>query len=367
MPVMKIDYSQRLTKLQGIAGVDAVLLVPGANLLYFTGLHMHLSERPIVAIVTPGGLSFIMPELEMPKLHDRTDLAAQTFVWTDAQGYQGAFAAALEALNLQGATLGVDGMTMRVSEWLTFSDFDPTLRVRRIERYLLNIRAIKTPEEVDAMRKAIQISETALQVLLQWVSPGMKEKTIAAKLDDELRALGSDGNAFATSVLTGAKSALPHGKTGDRELGSNEFLLIDYGGMVGDYPADITRTFCLGTPSAEMRSMHDAVLRANQAAIAAVKPGVRCGDVDQAARAVITAAGYGDYFIHRTGHGLGLEVHELPQVAQGVAETLQPGMVFTIEPGVYLPGMGGVRIEDNVLVTDTGAEVLTSFPRALTV
>lgn len=363
---MKIDYAARQARLRKITGTDAILLVPGANMTYFTGLHFGLSERPVLAIITRGGLSFIMPELEFPKLQDRTDLAAQAFIWTDAQGYLGAFEAALESLKLYGKTLGIDGMTMRASEWLTFLDIDPTLNVRRVEKELLAIRAQKTPDEVDAMRQAIQISEKALGQLLEWVSLGMKERTIAAKLDEEMRALGAEGLAFSTTVLTGPRSALPHGNTGDRELGANDFLLIDYGGLFGGYPADITRTFCLGSPSDEMRKIHDLVLRANQAAIAAAGPGVPCGVVDQAARDVITQEGYGQYFIHRTGHGLGLEVHELPQIASGVEDLLLPGMVFTIEPGIYVPGVGGVRIEDNILVTETGVEVLTSFPRDLT-
>jgi Xaa-Pro dipeptidase len=136
---------------------------------------------------------------------------------------------------------------------------------------------------------------------------------------------------------------------------------------VDGYPADITRTFCLGAPDAEMQRVYDTVLAANEAARAAVQPGVPMGSVDQAARDVITAAGYGAYFIHRTGHGLGLDVHEaIPQIAAGVTDVLEPGMVFTIEPGIYLPGWGGVRIEDNVVVTTAGCDVLTQFPRRLT-
>lgn len=362
---MKIDYTARQMLLHNLGECDAVLLVPGANMNYFTGLHFGLSERPLLAIITPDGLSFIIPELEFPKLKDRSDLAAQAFIWTDAQGYMDAFETALDTLKLHGKTIGIDGMTMRASEWLNFADLDPALNVKRIERDLLLLRARKTPAEVDAMRQAIQISEKALSLLLDWIAPGMKERTIAAKLDEEMRSLGAEGYAFSTTVLTGPRSALPHGNTSDRELGEDEFLLIDYGGMFGGYPADITRTFCLGTPSQEMLAIYDAVLRANQAAIGAAGPGVPCGVVDQAARDVIRAAGYGEYFIHRTGHGLGLEVHELPQIASGVEAPLEPGMIFTVEPGIYIAGLGGVRIEDNVLVTETGVEVLTSFPRML--
>jgi Xaa-Pro dipeptidase len=153
----------------------------------------------------------------------------------------------------------------------------------------------------------------------------------------------------------------------DRPLGADEFLLIDYGGLIADYPADITRTFCFGQPTAQMQRMFEVVLAANRAAVAATKPGVPMGDIDKAARDVIEAAGYGEYFIHRTGHGLGLDVHEpIPQIASGVTDLLEPGMCFTIEPGVYVPGVGGVRTEDNVVVTEAGVDVLTSFPRTMT-
>jgi Xaa-Pro aminopeptidase len=167
-------------------------------------------------------------------------------------------------------------------------------------------------------------------------------------------------------VQTGPNSALPHGMLTDRILGQDEFLLIDYGGRVEGYPADITRTFCLGTPTSEMQKIYDTVLAANQAAIKAGGPGVAMGTVDKAARDVIRAAGYGEYFIHRTGHGLGLNGHEMiPQIAEGVEDVLEPGMAFTIEPGIYVPGLGGVRIEDDVVVTESGLDVLTSYPKRL--
>ena len=365
---MEQDYRARLEALQAIDGVDAVLIVPGSNLKYFTGLDYFLSERPIIAIVTADGLSFIVPRLEVPSLVKRPDLEARAFPWRDEDGYLGAFRQALDDLNLRGKTLGIDGMTMRVTEWLAFQDIDPTLQVKPVERDLIRIRAHKLPDEVAAMRKAIAISEQALADLLQEVQPGMTEQQIGTRLQDLMSMGGAQGFAFDTLVQTGANSDNPHGHTTDRALQMNEFLLIDYGCKVDGYPSDITRTFCLGTPTAEMQRMYDVVLRANEAGKAAAGPGVPMEAVDIAARAVITEAGYGEYFTHRTGHGLGLDTHEpIPQIATGVKDLLEPGMVFTVEPGVYVPGVGGVRIEDDVLVTETGIDVLTSYPRSLIV
>jgi Xaa-Pro dipeptidase len=179
---------------------------------------------------------------------------------------------------------------------------------------------------------------------------------------------GAERPSFDTLVQTGVNSANPHGTTTDRALQAGEFLLIDYGCTVNGYPSDITRTFCLGEPTAEMQRIYDTVLRANEAARAVARPGVAMGDVDAAARTVIENAGYGDYFTHRTGHGIGLDVHEpIPQIASGVTDVLEAGMAFTIEPGIYLPHLGGVRIEENVVVTDTGIDVLTTFERKLMV
>lgn len=362
-----MDYASRRARLRDITGADAIAILPGPNMVYFTGLHFHLSERPIIALFTADNeFAVIIPELEVPKLHERPDLEARAFIWRDQEGYTGAFEAALRDLGLRGGTLGVDGMTMRVSEWLAFSALDPSLRVRPVEHDLTGIRARKLPEEIALMRRAIALSEQALANLLPSLHAGMTEREIAGRLSDELTAQGSEGHAFAPLVQTGPNSALPHGTLTDRALQPGEFLLIDYGGTAGGYPADITRTFCLDTPSDEMLRIYDTVLQANRAAVDIAGPGVPMGAVDKAARDVIEAAGYGQYFIHRTGHGLGLDTHEpIPQIAPGVTDTLEPGMVFTIEPGIYIPGLGGVRIEDNVVVTDDGLDVMTSFPRQL--
>lgn len=361
---MNFDFESRQAKLIAITGVDAVALVPGANMLYFTGLQFHLSERPVIAIFSDTGCAFIIPELEVPKLAERPDLEMEIFAWGDTDGYEEAFKKAVDSLRLHDAPLGVDGQTMRVFEQMAFQQAGST-DIHNVGQQLLAIRAIKMEEEVKAIREAIRLSEQALHRLVDWVKPGMTEREISAELNRLLREAGSSGG-FAL-VQTGPNSALPHGFPTQRPLGENEFLLIDFGGLRHDYPADITRTFCIGTPTEEMQKIYDTVLAANQAAIAVAKPGVSCGDVDKAARDVIEAAGYGEYFIHRTGHGLGLQGHELPQIAAGVEDVLEPGMVFTIEPGIYVPGLGGVRIEDDIHVTENGIEVLTQYPYQLTV
>jgi len=364
---MKIDYDARLKKLLDSVDADVVAIVPGPNMEYFTGLHFHLSERPTIAFASKEGLSVIIPQLEMTKLVNRPDLEAQAFGWSDSDGYEGAFKKAVDALGINGGSqLGVDGMTMRVFEWLGLASGGANVSAATdVGQDLLLIRSYKTEDEIALMQAAIDLSEEALKRTIEWAKPGMTEIEIRKKLEDEMANLGTEGFAFGSLVLTGENSALPHGSTGNRKLGENEFLLIDFGGKKQGYPADITRTFCSGEPTDDMRKVYNAVLEANLAAQAIAKPGVSCHDVDKAARDVIKAAGYGEYFTHRLGHGLGLSGHELPNIAENNHVELEEGMVFTIEPGIYLPGVGGVRIEDNVVVTEDGIRSLTSFPREL--
>ena len=363
---MTADFAARQAKLSALA--DAVAIVPGTSMQYFTGLDFHLSERPIVAIFMGERLSFICPELEVPKLLDGLgDREIEVFRWTDEDWYEGAFIEAVSTLGLAGGSLALDDMTMRVFEWLAFQRGAGRMGLTPVGvgQEILRIRAIKEPGEVEAIRKAIQLSEQALARTLHQVEPGMSEREISNLLEKELNSGGAQGLSFSPLVLVGERAALPHGNSGARELGQDETLLIDFGGLWNGYPADITRTFCLGEPSDQLKELYDLVLRANRAAIAVAGPGVPCQEVDRAARDIITEAGYGDHFIHRLGHGLGLDVHELPQMANGVEAILEEGMVFTVEPGVYIADEIGVRVEDICLVTADGVEVLTNFPRAL--
>lgn len=362
---MAIDYQQRLDNLLAKSGADLVAFVPGENMVYFTGLHFHLSERPILGLYDGRGLSFIIPELEVAKLEARPDLEARRFMWTDQGGYEEAFSEAVATLLPGNTSCALDGQTVRLFEWLALERAGVSAaEALDVGELFLNIRARKAPEEIANMQRAVDISEAALEATMAWARPGMTERQIADRLGAEMLERGAHGHAFLTA-LTGEKSGLPHGNTDERVWGENEFLLIDFGALYNDYPADITRTFCYGEPTKQMRAIYDAVYGANKAAREFARPGVTCEAVDRVARAVIDEAGLGEYFIHRLGHGLGLSVHELPNIVEGNKQELQPGMVFTIEPGVYIPGVGGVRIEDNAVVTEDGISVLTSFPREL--
>ncbi|MFC1959723.1 M24 family metallopeptidase [Chloroflexota bacterium] len=357
---------QRMQKIVTDSGAAALALVPGANMVYLTGQHFHLSERPIVGFYPAAGEPvYILPALEASKLAD-PPYPLQLFTYTDTDGPAGAFQAALAALQLAGQLLGVEGLQMRVAEGNMLAAFGDGVQVVDMGEALAALRLHKDAAEIEAIRRANVVSQDALRDTLAGVTAGMTEREIASKLVIAMLEHGGGEVSFGPAVLTGPKSALPHGMPGDRPLNEGELLLIDYGTRVDGYPADITRTFVMG----ELRDQrlidaYAAVQAANAAGHAAAGPGVPCQDVDRAARAVIEKAGFGEYFTHRTGHGLGMEVHEGPYISEGNTDLLEPGHVFTIEPGVYFPGVGGIRIEDDVVITADGSETLTTFPREL--
>ncbi len=232
-------------------------------------------------------------------------------------------------------------------------------RILPVPALVEGLRLRKGPEEVRLLRRGARLNGEALAAAVETIRPGVREKEVALSLETLMRRLGASGASFDTIVASGPRSALPHGVASDRKLRRGDLVTIDFGAVVGGYHADTTRVFSLGKPSRKGRTVYDIVREAQAAAVEAVAPGVPCEDVDAAARAIIAREGYGEAFGHGTGHGVGLDIHEGPRLAPGSREPLQAGMVVTVEPGIYLPGWGGVRIEDMVLVTEKGREVLT--------
>lgn len=377
---------ERLTRQILSHGLDGVALVPGPNMVYVSGIHSHLSERPILLFLpADDDPAIIIPTLEAPKAEAAGVPAGRIFAWSDAEGYTGAFQRACAQLvraRQRGEdpawrdeepsalprpyTLGVEALHMRVLELELLQRYAPGLQTAHAEPLLATSRLSKDETELAAMQKAAVVAETALARLLPRLHVGMSEKEIASLLTQELLLAGSEGLPFGPIVSAGPNSASPHAVPTERPIQPGDLLVIDWGAMVDDYPSDITRTFAVGAIDDELSRIYHVVQEANQQGKLAARPGVTGQDVDRAARAVIQAAGYGDYFIHRTGHGLGLEVHEPPYMVEGYTTPLAEGMVFTIEPGIYLPGRGGVRIEDDVVITAGGHHSITSYSRDLT-
>lgn len=231
------------------------------------------------------------------------------------------------------------------------------------EGYVEALRGRKDVQELAVMRRAAALADKVMAKALRLLKPGVRELEIAAEIEYQMRQLGASGPAFETIVAFGERAAFPHARPTDKRLKKNELVVIDMGAILGHYCSDITRTVVVGKASPKVRGWHKAVQEARTAAVAVVRAGATCGEVDAAARQVLAGHKLDRYFTHSTGHGLGIEVHEDPRVAKGQKQKLEPGNVITIEPGVYVPGVGGIRIEDDVAVHSGDAEVLTRTPR----
>jgi Xaa-Pro aminopeptidase len=277
---------------------------------------------------------------------------------------------------LQAPKLGVEGANLSIVRFNQLSaTLDGVATLTPTDGLVEKLRIIKDAHEVEMLRRgAVLLSAVALEVIRE-ARPGITEQELAAKIDFLIKSAGFERCSFETIVASGPNSARPHAHAGDRVLQAGDLVVLDFGGVYGGYCVDLTRTVALGDPNAEQQRVYDAVLEAQQAAVAAVRPGVRAGDVDAAARQTLGRHKLAEAFGHSTGHGLGVEIHELPRIAPRRESTpdaaappdadIEAGMVFTIEPGAYLPEWGGVRIEDDVLVTSDGVEVLTNVPRTL--
>jgi Xaa-Pro dipeptidase len=361
------DRQEQLSKTLLDHGLKAVAFNPGPDLTYFTGLDFHLMERPVIGIFPANGLPFIiLPQLEQAKL-DNLDFEINPFFYNEDQStWTGVFQSALKEAGLVSGKLGVIPHCLRLLELRYLEAASPELEIVSAQDFVASLRMIKGNHEIELMQEAARIAECALAATLSAIKPGVTEKEIASKLVGRLLHHGSDPELpFFPIVAFGENSANPHATPTDRELNSGELVLIDWGANAGGYYSDITRTFALGDIHPELEKVAEFVRKANTAGRAAVKAGVKASSIDQAARKVIEEAGYGDFFIHRTGHGLGRETHEEPYISQYNHTELVPGMTFTIEPGIYLPNRGGVRIEDDVMVTEDGCTTLTHLPREL--
>ena len=358
--------SARFEKLYSImnrAGLDITALIPGPNHRYLFDAAHFVLERPIVIFLSPDAEPVaVIPELEIP-LFKRHQTQSRLFSYTDAEGYEGAFRRALDELESAGKTIGVEGQFMRFFEGEAIRDAAPKSHVVDATGALEALRIIKDADEIACLRRAIEISEGALRSTLDAAKPGMSEIELAAVLERSMRQLGGEGLSFEIIMHAGGNTALPHSGPLDYRMKHGDPLLFDFGATYNGYCADITRVVFLGDATPEQRDFYAVVREANAVGRAAAKPGVSAESVDLATRQVFIDAGYAHLLRHRTGHGLGLQAHEAPYIVEGNGQILQPGMVFTIEPGMYRMGEIGVRIEDNVLVTDDGCDSLTTFPR----
>ncbi|MDU8944167.1 M24 family metallopeptidase [Ovoidimarina sediminis] len=346
--------------------VDAVALVPGPNFTRLMGKSFHTNERPLVLVIpAEGAVAAVVPNLELGSWA-LLNFEGEVFDWRDQSGYSEAFAAL--AAHLPLSSVAVEGQVMRVFVHHALAAAYLGLRIVDGEKAISALRLCKTDAEIAALERAIGISEAALEDVLQSVHVGQTEKEVEGRLIQALFAHGAEGLAFGPIVAAGDNSARPHALARhDYKVQAGDAFLFDFGAMWGGLCADITRTVFVGDPSREAEDVYATVLAANEAGHAATRPGASAHDVDDAVISVLEASPFADRIRTKTGHGLGREVHEAPYIMRGNHEILTPRMVFTNEPGLYQIGNFGVRIEDDILVTEGGSRSLTTFSKDLRV
>ena len=282
----------------------------------------------------------------------------------ETQGFQAIrtkndFYEEIASLTQNHKRIGIEEEKLSLTEFRRFQTALYWVALIDFSNVITKMRQIKDEVELQILRQIIGVTDQAFSAILKVIQPGMREDILSLELEFLLRKMGASERSFDYIVASGSRSSLPHGVATDKKLAEGELLTLDFGGKYKGYCSDLTRTVFLGQPDQKQTEIYNTVLEAQQAGIKAIKPGLSGKEVDAVAREVIVKAGYGQYFGHGLGHALGLEVHETPRLNTKEKQVLQSGMVLTVEPGIYIPGWGGVRIEDVVLVTDNGAEVLT--------
>jgi D-alanyl-D-alanine dipeptidase len=344
-------------------GLDYLFVGPGSDLFYLTGYDAHLSERLNLLIIGRDGLTaMVVPVLEAPLYAGRESLAP-THTWEETES-PAALVASIVG-DATGKSIGVantlwSSFLLRLQKTVAGANWDSGNEVMR------TLRMRKDASEIEALAEVARLTDAAFIDFIETAQiAGLTESQAAKKLGESME---KQGLAWKGGIAaSGPNSASPHHHTGDRVIQRGDAVVFDWGSTYKGYHSDITRTVVIGEPSEEYRKVYDIVRRANQAALDAAKPGVACEDVDKAARDLITAEGYGEYFIHRVGHGLGLDVHEEPYMVGGNKLALEPGMVFSDEPGIYIPGKFGIRIEDIVYCTEDGSKRFNEATRDIVV
>jgi Xaa-Pro dipeptidase len=319
---------------------------------YFAGVSVLAIER-FAGVVIPvdSEPAIVIPELEEEKVRSLSPFK-NVLKYSDSEGPENLLRSVLEDLHLTRGTLGIeDFLPYKFYQMIT--RVAPEARVEEASKILMDLRIIKTPDEIELMRKSASVVARGIEAGVAAIRVGATELEVGFEVERRIRELGGESVPFCL-VLTGKNSANPHGSSSKAQIRNGDSVVLDVGAICDGYFADLTRTVFVGTVSAKQRKIYETVLRAQENTIEAVRPGIPASQIDKTARGIIETAGYGDRFIHRTGHGLGLEVHEEPSITDNCETVLRPGMTFTVEPGIYLPQEFGVRIEDNIAVSDDG-------------
>ncbi len=345
------------------AGIDLVLLFDRDNVRYFTGFRLNRASSSILAVDRDGKPTYIVAQLDFERAKRECWIEDIIPFPEDTPNYL----SVLEAL-LRGRVerIGVEKrcLTLEQAEYVR-ELFGNGVELVDVERLVAELRAVKSEEELERIRHAAGIASRVMGEVLREARPGVTEAELVGLAEYLLRREGAEGSSFEPFLMSGEEAAWPRRVASGKPLREGELALLDMGAVYEGYCSDITRTFAVGEADRERKRIFAVAWKAQEAALAAIRPGIRAAEVDRVAREVIEAEGLGKYFPHLTGHGVGVSIHEAPILDRGVDTVLSPGMVVTVEPGVYVPGVGAARVEDMVVVTRTGCEILTDAPRDL--
>jgi Xaa-Pro aminopeptidase len=354
--IMSINRVEKFREYFNTLHIDAALVYNDANRNYLSGFTGDSSY----ALITMEKAYFITDS----RFTEQAQLEVSGF---EVIEYKGLIEDFIKQLVLENNIkyLGIEEHEMTFAEYEKYVSKLENVKVVKLNQTVEKIRTIKDESEIELIAKAAEIADKAFEHILEYIKPGIREIDIALELEFFMRKQGATGLSFNTIAASGTRSSLPHGAASEKVIELGDFLTLDYGCVYKGYCSDMTRTLVVGKANDKQKEMYSAVLDAQEAALKAIKPGMNCFDLDKIARDIITERGYGDKFGHGLGHGVGRQVHESPRVSFKSNEVLEAGMIITDEPGIYIPGFGGVRIEDLVLVTNDGYKVLSNSPKHL--
>jgi Xaa-Pro dipeptidase len=359
--VLNVNKISDLAKSMADKDINALFVGPSSDLQYLTGLSPFADERfKALVILADGRYFYICPALYLEETKKEIGEDIKIYVWDDSSGFLNALKEVNKDFDIEGKRIAVNE-GIRAIDLLDIKQLIPAEYVKACE-LLGRLRIIKDETEQENMRKAAEIIDEAVVDLTKFIRPGMTEKDVKDRLEDFCLERGSSFS-FPPIIASGPNSSMPHYNDYSRRIQEKDIVILDIGCVYNGYCSDTTRTVFVGEPTEEQKKVYNVVLEANKQAEQFVREGVKASDIDKKARSVIEDAGYGEYFVHRTGHGIGVAVHEEPYIMQSNDMVIEEGMAFSIEPGIYLPGKFGVRIEDIVIAKKDGAEVLNKSPK----
>lgn len=356
----------KLVKILSKYEIDGYLMGANFDLKFLTGINPFQDKRFKGFLVLKDGRKvFISPELYYEEFRNILGKDMDIYVWGDNQGVNSTFEKLKETYNLEGKTIAIDD-SIRGIDLLDMMDIIKADFINEIN-ISKELRIIKDEQGVQALEKAALIADKTYEEVLNFIKPGLREKDISDKIKELLIEFGGESLSFEPIVASGPNSSMPHYNGNNRVIEDQDLVILDFGCVYDGYCSDTSRTVFIGQPTEEQLKVYEIILRANKEAEDAAKEGIKAEDLDRIARGVIEDAGYGKYFINRTGHGIGVEIHEEPYIKEGNKEILKTGMAFSIEPGIYIPGKFGMRVEDIVVIDGNGSKILNKSNKELTI